>query len=148
MTPATSCTGMACSSDERLKRDIASVSGDFALEKIVQMQAKTYQFKKDSSGKRYTGYIAQELQKIAPEFVRQDDDGYLQIYYDGLIPWITEAIKNLYNKISGVEKEVQTLKLENAQLKDQAEKEKTKKDEEIAELKNRLEKLESLIKSK
>jgi hypothetical protein len=124
MTPATSGTGMACSSDERLKKNILEVSGEFALDKISKIQAVNYSFKKDPSEKRYTGYIAQELLKVAPEFVRLDDDGYYQVYYDGLIPWITEAIKTVYHRVLGVEaqqaqlnREIASLKEENAKLK-------------------------------
>ncbi len=157
MTPATSGTGMACSSDERLKRNIATVASDFALDKITQLQAKTYEFKKDNSGKRYTGYIAQELQKVAPEFVRQDDDGYLQIYYDGLIPWITEAIKALYSRMSNMNQEklalvqkVEKLQKENAEMRERFEKQiiemKYQFQKENSEIKNHLKKVEELVK--
>lgn len=103
MTPATSGTGIACSSDERLKRNIREVSGEFALEKLLQLQAVTYEFKKDPKSERHTGYIAQQLMQFAPEFVRQGQDGYYQVYYDGFIPWITEAIKQLYVKVARAE---------------------------------------------
>lgn len=98
LTPATAGSGIACSSDERLKENIQEVSGDLALNKILQLQAVNYNFKKDSSKDKKTGYIAQEVKKVAPEFVRQNKNGFYQIYYDGFIPWITEAIKELHVK--------------------------------------------------
>jgi hypothetical protein len=128
MTPATSGTGIACSSDERLKKNIENVAGEFALGRILELQAVTYEFKKDPTNQRHTGYIAQKLKVVAPEFVRLNEDGYYQIYYDGLIPWITEAIKELYEKIAknsaatdqkidNLEKENLSLKQENAAIK-------------------------------
>ena len=80
MTPASSGSGIACSSDERLKENIDDVQGVYALENILKLQAVTYNFKSDSSEKRHTGYIAQALKKVAPEFVRQNYDGFYQIY--------------------------------------------------------------------
>lgn len=40
-----------------------------------------------------TGFIAQDMQKIFPHLVKQDEAGYLAIDYTGLIPVIVEAIK-------------------------------------------------------
>lgn len=97
MTPATSGNGIACSSDVRLKKNIEEVDKNFALSKITKLKAVTYEFRKENTGKRHTGYIAQQVNKIAPEFVRKGEDGFFQIYYDGFIPWITESIKELHN---------------------------------------------------
>ncbi len=148
MTPATSGTGMACSSDERLKKNIEFVAADFALESLLQLDAVTYEFKKDPSGKRYTGFLAQQVQKVAPEFVRENDDGMLQVYYDGLIPWITNAIKALHSRITELITASERHSREIASIKTQAEAEKAAKDKEIAELKSRLEKLEKSINSR
>ncbi|MGZ3768569.1 MAG: tail fiber domain-containing protein [Bdellovibrio sp.] len=103
LTPAASGSGIACSSDERLKENFENVQGEYVLDRILKLQAVTYNFKTASPENRRTGYKAQELQKIAPEFVRQNDDGYLQVYYDAFIPWITEAMKTIYHRFIGVE---------------------------------------------
>jgi hypothetical protein len=133
ITPAASGSGIACSSDERLKENFEDVQGAYALDHLLKLQAYTYNFKTSSPENRHTGYKAQDVQKIAPEFVRQNDDGYLQVYYDAFIPWITEAIKSLYNRITGVmnhqviqdrqiaskadKTETEALKAENERLK-------------------------------
>ncbi|MBC7467453.1 MAG: tail fiber domain-containing protein [Bdellovibrio sp.] len=103
MTPASSGSGIACSSDERLKENFQDVTGTFALNHILQLQAVTYNFKTSSTHNRRTGYKAQDVQKVAPEFVRQNEDGLLQVYYDAFIPWITEAIKTLHSRVAGIE---------------------------------------------
>ncbi|MCB9024800.1 MAG: tail fiber domain-containing protein [Bdellovibrionaceae bacterium] len=148
ITPASSGSGIACSSDERLKENFQNVTGSFALDRILQLQAVTYNFKTSSTDNRRTGYKAQEVQKVAPEFVRENEDGLLQVYYDAFIPWITEAIKTLHSRITGVEghhlsqdqkidsqaREMASVKADNAA-----------KDKAIAELKAKAQKAEQEI---
>lgn len=110
-------TGMSCASDERLKQNFETVSGEYALDKILNLQAYNYEMKSDP-GKRQTGYIAQEVREIAPELVRQDEGtGLLEVFYSGFIPWITESIKSLHAKIMGHERDIASVKADNAVLK-------------------------------
>lgn len=88
--------------------------------------------------------VAQELQKVAPEFVRENDDGFLQVYYDGLIPWITEAIKMLDKRLTEVKINSMARDREMASIKAEVE----AKDKEIKELKARLERIEKVLNSK
>ena len=150
ITPAAAGSGIACSSDERLKENFQDVQGFYALDHILKLQAVTYNFKTASTETRRTGYKAQEIQKVAPEFVRQNDDGYFQVYYDGLIPWITEAIKTLYNDLMGVKADQAIQARQIASKADSATVDaKIKKLEaENAELKARLEKIEKALNSK
>jgi trimeric autotransporter adhesin len=141
ITPASSGSGIACSSDERLKENFQNVTGTFALEKILQLQAVTYNFKTSPDENRRTGYRAQEIKKIAPEFVRENEDGYLQVYYDALIPWITEAIKILKSKMDFQQREIASVKEE---LHEKIE----KLEQENALLKERLDKIEASLNKK
>ena len=61
ITPAASGSGIACSSDERLKENFQDVQGSFALDHISKLQAVTYNFKTASTQNRRTGYKAQEI---------------------------------------------------------------------------------------
>jgi hypothetical protein len=160
ITPAASGSGIACSSDERLKENFQDVTGAFALDRILQLQAVTYNFKTSSADIRRTGYKAQEVQKIAPEFVRQNEDGMLQVYYDAFIPWITEAIKTLHHRMTNIanhqgvqdrqiaskaeKNEIEQLKAENA-AKD---KKIIQLEKEAASINERLEKIERALNSK
>ena len=45
------------------------------------------------SSKREFGFIAQDFQKIFPELVSGDENGYLAIDYNGIIPVLIEALK-------------------------------------------------------
>jgi len=137
ITPASSGSGIACSSDEELKENFVRVESQFALDKILKLNAFTYNFKTASPEQRRTGYIAQQVKKVAPEFVRKGENGYLQIYYDAFIPWITEAFKEVVNILNSFEKKL-------AFKADKSELEKLKKENE--DLKKRVERLEKLIK--
>ncbi len=148
ITPAAAGSGIACTSDETLKENFKEVSSDFALEKILKLQAVTYNFKTSSAKSRLTGYKGQEIQKIAPEFVRKDDRGFLQVYYDAFIPWITESIKKIYNKLLNIEdiqqiqaREIASLKDENLKLKV----ENSRLEKEQNEIRLRLERLEKAV---
>lgn len=75
---------------------------------------------------RHTGYIAQEIEKVAPEFVRTGEDGYKQVSYSGFIPWITGAIKALYAQLMKTEKnvnrEVASVKVKATELEERSNK--------------------------
>jgi hypothetical protein len=161
ITPASSGSGIACSSDERLKENFQDVTGMFALDRILKTQAVTYNFKTSSNENRRTGYKAQEIQKVAPEFVRENEDGHLQVYYDAFIPWITEAIKTLYHDLRGVKvdashqaRQISSLQVSKADKTELEEKiqrldtENLKLKQENEKMKFRLDKIEETLKSK
>ena len=85
-----------------------------SLDKILKLRTVTYNWRNIDNG-RHTGYIAQEVEKIAPEFVRTGDDGYKQVSYSGFIPWITGAIKSFYGEFKTVVLRVMRLEAESAE---------------------------------
>lgn len=56
-----------------------------------------------------TGVIAQELQKLFPELVKEDKEGMLSVNYSGLIPVLIESIKDQQNQIDELKKLVMEL---------------------------------------
>ena len=57
------------------------------------------------------GFVAQDLQKVFPDLVQEDDLGYLGIDYIGLIPVIVEAMKEQQQFIENLQqKEVEHIK--------------------------------------
>lgn len=105
--------GWNCTSDARLKENIMDLSG--SLDKLLQLQGVTYNFKSDLSGSPIAGFVAQEVQKILPSLVGQDPNGYLNLNKDGMIPYIVEAIKEQNGKIDGINSQLlgQGVKLES-----------------------------------
>jgi len=79
-------------SDMRLKKNITPISE--ALEKVLKLQGVTYEWKKEEMGKGvHLGLIAQEVEKILPEIVDTDNDGFKSIQYSVLVAVLIEAMK-------------------------------------------------------
>lgn len=105
------------SSDKRYKKDIKSITN--ALDKINAIDGVSYKFRQekingrdfsDAKGKNHLGFIAQDLERIFPELVRQDENGYYSVNYDGLIPVLVEGMKEQQEVITEQETEIDDLK--------------------------------------
>ncbi len=119
------------SSDERLKRDIRTL--DNALEKTLEMRGVSYTWKTDTSNEDpQIGVIAQEVEKIYPEFVQTDENGMKSVNYAQMTAVLIEAVKALHL-------ELQDLKNDNATLQAKVDKQQ--------ELELRLSRIEKLISS-
>jgi len=122
-------------SDRKLKENVESYTE--ALEVIRQLEAKTYDYKKTAfeemglSNQNQIGFIAQEVEKILPNLVSNnvhpekielDEEGnrivlkeaidYKGINYVGLIPVLSQGIKELTNIVSEKEEIIETMKQE------------------------------------
>jgi hypothetical protein len=96
-------------SDARLKANITSLGN--TLSKLLLMDGKSYTLKSDESVEKI-GLLAQEIQKIFPELVKQsgDDKGTLSVNYQGLIPILINAIKEQQKQIEDLKKIQQSKK--------------------------------------
>jgi hypothetical protein len=81
-------------SDIRRKKDLLKI--DNALDKVEQLTGYTYTNKLDN--KRYTGLIAQDVQKVLPEAVNTETDGHLSLAYGNMVGLLVEAVKELTRK--------------------------------------------------
>jgi hypothetical protein len=109
------------SSDSRYKTNIDVIT--HGLNKITMLNAYHYNWKdKEKDPEIQTGLLAQEVQKIFPELVREDSKGYLSVNYVGLIPYLIQSIKEQQDQILGLKKdneELKTIKAEWEQMKKQ-----------------------------
>jgi len=95
------------SSDERLKKDIVKI--DDALTKVEALNGYTYI--KEGRPDREMGVIAQEVIKVAPELVSEnEDDGMLSVSYPNMVALLIEAVKEQSTKIAALEEQVKELK--------------------------------------
>ncbi len=123
------------SSDIRFKSNIKRI--DEPLNKIVKIRGVYYDWKVDEfkdrgfSNERQVGVIAQEVEKVLPELVMTDEDGYKAVAYDKLTAVLIEAVKEQ-------QKQIELLKNENQIL--------TKKTTEIDELRAEISELKKLVK--
>ena len=90
-------------SDERLKRDIETIPN--ALDKVCQMRGVTFE-RTDDEGRTSMGVIAQEIEKIIPEVVREDnsEDKIKSVAYGNMVGVLIEAIKELKSEIEELKK--------------------------------------------
>jgi len=93
------------SSDARLKANIVSLGSTIA--RLLLIDGKTYTMKKD--GKQKIGVLAQDIQKVFPELVSEDDNEMLAVNYQGLVPVLINALKEQDDKISRLEVLVEKL---------------------------------------
>lgn len=97
-------------SDERLKTNINSLGSVLPL--VMRLQPKTYQFT-DSQDKRFfTGFIAQELQDIFPQFVYYggDDQVLYTVDYGSMSVIALKAIQEQQAEIEALREEIRELK--------------------------------------
>jgi hypothetical protein len=95
---ATLSGDLTINSDMRLKSNIISLSG--ALAKLLEIDGKTYTMKSNEKAAKI-GLLAQDVQKVLPELVKEADDkeGTLSVNYQGLIPVLINAIKEQQEQI-------------------------------------------------
>lgn len=96
---------LVVTSDKRLKSDIKKVHDGLLL--ITNLNG--YTFKKIDTGLYSAGVIAQEVQRVMPELIIEEDNR-LKVNYNGLHAIEIEAIKELNAKIERLENEIIELK--------------------------------------
>ena len=115
------------SSDYRYKQNITELNAERkAINNLLNLNPVEYNFKQryiaatDSLGKavqvgyfdeksqlfqkKHYGLIAQEVQKLYPDLVYEDGDGYLSIDYIGIIPLLIQTLKEQNARIEQLEK--------------------------------------------
>jgi hypothetical protein len=104
-------------SDRRLKENIKPIES--ALDKVSKLQGVTFDWKEkekeyDQFGKpkklqewkNDIGFIAQDVQKVVPELVRENENGMLSMRHQGIAPILLEAIKELKAEIDELKKQI------------------------------------------
>lgn len=89
-------------SDKRLKKEIKPV--EKALEKIRELKPSTWKWKGGETSD--VGVIAQDLEKILPDLVHEDDSlgpvPLRRVNYIGLLPYLIGAVQDIDKKLEAV----------------------------------------------
>ena len=101
-------TDIVAFSDERTKIDIIRI--DDAINKIKQINGVTYSRKDVNDVRRYAGVIAQEIEKVLPEVVHENDEGYKSVAYGNVVSLLIEGIKELSQEVEILKNEIINLK--------------------------------------
>ncbi len=84
-------------SDERLKKNIKTLEG--ALDKMLRLHGVTFEWKEPEKQGNLTGeqmgLIAQEVEKVFPQWVKTDAQGYKDLTVGGFEALTAEAIREL-----------------------------------------------------
>lgn len=100
-------TSFNVSSDARLKKDIAPLEN--GLEKVCALQGVEFRFLDNE--RKHIGFIAQEVERIVPELVFENDKSenhYKSVTYGNITALLVESIKELKNEISELKKQIGT----------------------------------------
>ncbi|WP_138432283.1 tail fiber domain-containing protein [Winogradskyella algicola] len=102
-------------SDRRLKKNIKTIDGENALNKLLALRGVTYEWNDNQTGidrpkNIQYGFIAQELMQVFPGKVTKDNLGFYQTAYGDYDAVFVQAIKELNTKIETLEAENITLK--------------------------------------
>ena len=111
---ATLAGDLTINSDERLKDNIQPLGS--TLDKLHQIEGKTYSFKKDEEHTPKIGVLAQEVQLVFPELVTEGADGILSVNYQGLVPVLINAINEQDAKIAALEAQNEQLAIASQKI--------------------------------
>ena len=106
--------GIKETSDGRFKKNIEGISN--ALANVLSLEGVTYNWRTEEfPSKSFTdrveyGVIAQQVEKIIPELVDTDKDGYKSVQYSHMVPLLIEAIKEQQAIINAQSQEIGVLK--------------------------------------
>ena len=98
-------------SDERLKDNVITIDNGLSL--VNQLRGVTYDWNIGSKqGKKDYGVIAQEVEKVLPELVKEtklplitdNDEVYKTVDYEKIVPLLIESIKELKSEVDHLKK--------------------------------------------
>lgn len=107
----------AASSDVRLKTNVKPLGR--ALDQMLALKGVTFEYTHPDSGMHpagtFSGFIAQDVEKVFPNWIGHDNDGYLTVGPQGFEALTVEALREL--KTSENDK-VAALERDNAELRE------------------------------
>jgi len=106
-------TGGFWASDLRFKKNIKTI--DSPMDKINNIRGVSFEWKRSEyqdkglpEGEHY-GVIAQEIEQVLPEIVKEGPDGDKAVSYTELVPILTEAIKEQQKQLEQQQRQVEYL---------------------------------------
>lgn len=100
-------TKFSATSDARLKENLQPLAS------VDILSLPTYKFDFIEGPKNQIGCLAQDLQKICPELVDTDKDGYFHIQETKIVYLLLDELKKLKEKVKSLESEVKDFKNRN-----------------------------------
>ena len=79
--------------------------------KVEQLNGYTFDRNDTNEKRRFSGLIAQDVEKVLPEVIIKKHDGKLRVLYNNLAGLFVECFKDLYKEIDELKKEVRNHKV-------------------------------------
>lgn len=93
-------------SDERLKENISSISKE-NMDNLFTINPILFNFKSDTSNSKHFGVLAQDVEKVFPDLVENNNiSGYKTVNYQELIPIMLAKMKVMQNEIDELKQNV------------------------------------------
>jgi len=112
-------TGIACTSDERLKTITSDLNIDpitkeeiSVLDKLIKVKTVNFKWNDNPEGKNNIGFLAQDLYSYFPELINGDPENkeeYLSVYYSNMTPILVEAIREMNLKVGNLDTEIKKI---------------------------------------
>jgi hypothetical protein len=87
----------AASSDGRLKKNVQPLG--HALDRMLELKGVTFEYSHPDSGMHpagtFSGFIAQDVEKVFPNWIGHDNDGYLTVGPQGFEALTVEALREM-----------------------------------------------------
>jgi alpha-tubulin suppressor-like RCC1 family protein/cytoskeletal protein CcmA (bactofilin family) len=98
--------GCPTPSDERLKNNISLINDP--LDKIDALRGVEFDWNENSAlnGSHDVGVIAQDVEALIPASVVEGPDGYKQVHYHKIIPYLIESIKALKQELNSIKNQL------------------------------------------
>ena len=97
-------TDITTDSDIRYKYNLSNIQNPAQI--IKKLNGYTFNRNDTDLNQRFTGLIAQELQKVLPEAIYEKEDGKLRIFYGNLAGLFVETFKDIYNELDLIKKKI------------------------------------------
>ncbi|TMW58446.1 hypothetical protein Poli38472_010005 [Pythium oligandrum] len=114
-------------SDARFKTNVTEIVGNTAIETIQALQGVEYSYRFDEfpdkrfNTRREIGFLAQDIERVLPQVIEEDNDGFKYVAYARVVPVVVEALKAERNKRLKLENDVEKLQETVDLLKQQLE---------------------------
>jgi len=107
-------------SDARFKTHISTLPN--ALDRVLAMRGVSFDWRRNEfpdknfkKGQQF-GFIAQEIEKVCPDLVSKDPQGYRAVDYTQVVPVLVEAIKQQQQQIDSLQKQVASVKMQQTHI--------------------------------
>lgn len=101
------CVSVTQTSSRKVKENIKPITDS---EKILELEAVSFDFKNKNEGTNKRGFIAEDVEKVLPNLVTPEgENSPATLDYVGMIPYLQDIIKKQEKRIAALEEKINNL---------------------------------------